>query len=78
MVFNSMVFAIFLVIVFSLYWAAPPRLRNPILLVGSYFFYGYWDWRFLSLLAISTVVDFTIGRMDGDRPRRSDVGPSSS
>ena len=62
MVFNSMVFAIFLVIAFSLYWAAPARLRNPILLVGSYIFYGYWDWRFLSLLALSTVVDYTIGR----------------
>jgi len=64
-VFNSMVFAIFLVIAFSLYWAAPARLRNPILLVGSYIFYGYWDWRFLSLLALSTVVDFTIGRWMG-------------
>jgi D-alanyl-lipoteichoic acid acyltransferase DltB (MBOAT superfamily) len=60
-VFNSTVFAIFLVVAFTFYWLAPPRLRNPILLVASYIFYGYWDWRFLGLLALSTVVDFTIG-----------------
>jgi len=61
-VFNSVIFAVFLAVVFTVYWTAPPRWRNPILLVGSYFFYGWWDWRFLSLLAISTVVDYTIGR----------------
>ncbi|NNF55494.1 MAG: MBOAT family protein [Acidimicrobiales bacterium] len=62
MLFNSIAFAIFLPVVLALYWGAPPRLRNPIVLVASYFFYGMWDWRFLSLLAISTVVDYTIGR----------------
>jgi len=61
-VFNSVIFAAFLAVVFTVYWTAPPRWRNPILLVGSYFFYGWWDWRFLSLLAISTLVDYTIGR----------------
>jgi D-alanyl-lipoteichoic acid acyltransferase DltB (MBOAT superfamily) len=57
-----MVFAVFLSVIFAVYWVAPTRLRNPILLAGSYFFYGWWDWRFLSLLLISTIVDFTIGR----------------
>ena len=62
MVFNSLVFAVFLAAIFTVYWTAPVRWRNPILLAGSYFFYGWWDWRFLSLLAISTVVDYSIGR----------------
>jgi D-alanyl-lipoteichoic acid acyltransferase DltB (MBOAT superfamily) len=66
-VFNSVIFAVFLVVAFALYWASPPRFRNPILLVGSYIFYGYWDWRFLSLLALSTAVDFTVGKLLGRR-----------
>jgi D-alanyl-lipoteichoic acid acyltransferase DltB (MBOAT superfamily) len=66
-VFNSVIFAVFLVVAFALYWASPPRFRNPILLVGSYIFYGYWDWRFLSLLALSTAVDYTVGKLLGRR-----------
>ena len=62
MVFNSVVFGVFLAVVFTVYWAVPVRFRNPILLVGSYVFYGWWDWRFLSLLVISTATDYTIGR----------------
>ncbi len=61
MLFNSVQFALFFAIVIAAYWRSPPRLRNPILLVGSYFFYANWDWRFLGLLLISTVVDFSIG-----------------
>ena len=37
-------------------------MKNPLLLVSSYFFYGYWDWRFTALLALSTIVDFFIGK----------------
>jgi len=71
LVFNSFVFVIFLGVVCTLYWAAPSRLRNPILLVGSYVFYGWWDYRFLSLLLISTVVDFAVGRrLDGEQAER--------
>ncbi len=62
MLFNSIAFGVFLPVVLTLYWVAAPRFRNSIVLVASYFFYGMWDWRFLSLLAISTVVDYTIGR----------------
>ena len=64
MLFNSFEFAIFLPIVFLLYWFAVNknlRLQNVFLLVASYIFYGWWDWRFLSLIMISTVVDYTVG-----------------
>jgi D-alanyl-lipoteichoic acid acyltransferase DltB (MBOAT superfamily) len=43
--------------------AASIRLRNALLLVASYVFYGTWDWRFLSLIALSTVIDFSCGRL---------------
>lgn len=62
LVFNSVEFAIFFALVVIAYWQLRSTLRNPILLVASYAFYAMWDWRFLSLLLISTVVDFTVGR----------------
>lgn len=62
MLFNSVEFALFLPPVLALYWALPPGRRNGLLLLASYVFYGSWDWRFLSLLWISTVADFTVGR----------------
>lgn len=64
MLFNSIDFAIFLPIVFGLFWALKSRglaWQNGILLAASYFFYGWWDWRFLGLIAFSTVVDFAVG-----------------
>ncbi len=68
MVFTSFVFFIFLPIVFVLYWfvfQGRLRAQNMLLLVASYFFYGWWDWRFLSLVAFSTVLDYTMGRLIG-------------
>lgn len=62
MSFNSVTFFVFLAIVFAAHWSAPARARNLVLVVASYVFYGWWDWRFLSLLAVSTLVDFVIGR----------------
>ncbi len=62
MLFNSFVFLFFLAVVVPLYVVLGRRWRNGFLLVASYFFYGYWDWRFLSLLAVSTGVDFFVGR----------------
>lgn len=62
MLFNSVEFALFFAIIVAAYWWSLPRFRNPILLGASYFFYANWDWRFLGLLLISTVVDFTIGQ----------------
>lgn len=64
MLFNSIDFALFLPIVFVLYWFVTNRnlgLQNFLILLASYFFYGWWDWRFLSLILFSTIVDFTIG-----------------
>jgi D-alanyl-lipoteichoic acid acyltransferase DltB (MBOAT superfamily) len=65
MIFNSIDFAIFLPIVFVLYWFVCNKninLQNILIVITSYVFYGWWDWRFLSLLLFSTIVDYTIGR----------------
>ncbi|HKX45582.1 MAG TPA: MBOAT family protein [Planctomycetota bacterium] len=64
MLFNSYDFAIFLVVVFTTYWAIAgrPRLRTAWLLAASYLFYGYWDWRFLGLILASTVLDYFVAR----------------
>lgn len=64
MLFNSIDFAIFLPIVFFLYWFVVGKnlkAQNFLLLAASYVFYGWWDWRFLSLILFSTVVDYSIG-----------------
>ena len=64
MLFNSIEFAVFLPIVFLLYWFVfnkNPRLQNAFLIAASYFFYGWWDWRFLALIACSSLVDYSIG-----------------
>ncbi|MBK6264509.1 MBOAT family protein [Marivirga sp. S37H4] len=61
MLFNSFEFALFLPITFILYWFVFQKhlkTQNFFLLVVSYVFYGWWDWRFLSLIAFSSVVDF--------------------
>ena len=65
MLFNSLDFAIFLPIVFLLYWFVSQknlRLQNALIVLASYVFYGWWDWRFLSLIIFSTVVDYLIGQ----------------
>ena len=64
MLFNSLSFAIFLPIVFAIYWGLKKNLRgqNILLLLSSYLFYGWWDARFLTLIVASTVVDFVLGR----------------
>ena len=74
MVFNSLTFAVFFVIFYAFYLMTMRRVRlqNALLLVASYVFYGWWDWRFLSLLIISTVVDYTVGRVI-DRRRPADA-----
>ena len=66
MVFNSLVFLVFFGVVYSLYRLLPHRGQNTLLLVASYFFYGWWDWRFLSLILLSTSVDFIAGRIIGN------------
>lgn len=64
MLFNSIDFAIFLPIVFTLYWFLfnnNLKLQNSLIVISSYLFYGWWDWRFLFLMLFSTLVDYTIG-----------------
>ncbi len=65
MLFNSLDFAIFLPIVFLLYWFVAQKnlkLQNALIVLASYVFYGWWDWRFLSLIIFSTVVDYLVGQ----------------
>jgi len=64
MLFNSLDFAFFLPLVFILYWFVTRKnlsLQNFLVLVSSYVFYGWWDERFLLLIAFSTVVDYLVG-----------------
>lgn len=63
MAFNSIAFALFLPIVFLLYWIFSRKLfaQNLLLLVASYFFYAYWDYRFLALLFVSSLLNFLLG-----------------
>jgi len=65
MLFNSIDFAIFLPTVFLLYWFVTNKnlnLQNFLIVAASYLFYGWWDWRFLSLILFSTIVDYSVGR----------------
>jgi len=66
MLFNSFAFAIFFPLVFILYWTIFNRknvkVRNLFLLTASYVFYGWWDWRFLSLIIISSLMDYLLGK----------------
>jgi D-alanyl-lipoteichoic acid acyltransferase DltB (MBOAT superfamily) len=75
MLFNSSIFFAFYAAFFPLYWLVHRnrRLRTSLVLVASYVFYGAWDWRFLSLIVASTVVDFYCGRAiaaSSDQKRR--------
>lgn len=65
MLFNSYTFAIFLPIVFILYWfllSKDVKKQNMFLVLASYVFYGWWDYRFLSLIFLSSLLDYFIGR----------------
>jgi D-alanyl-lipoteichoic acid acyltransferase DltB (MBOAT superfamily) len=64
MFFNSIDFAVFLPIVFILYWFVVNKNikhQNLLIVISSYVFYGWWDWRFLGLILFSTVVDYIVG-----------------
>ena len=61
MLFNSPEFAIFFIITFGFYLLLPHKWQNRMLLVASYVFYSAWDWRFLSLIVISTILDYYCG-----------------
>ena len=74
MLFSSLTFAMFFVVVYALYLVLSHRAQNRMLLVASYIFYGSWDWRFLSLILFSTFLDYFCGlRIDqasSDRTRK--------
>jgi D-alanyl-lipoteichoic acid acyltransferase DltB (MBOAT superfamily) len=64
MLFNSIEFFLFVIPIFLIYWfplSKSLKGQNLLLLIGSYFFYGWWDWRFLFLIAFSSILDYFIG-----------------
>lgn len=66
MAFNSLQYAGFLAVVLALHWSLHGRARTTLLLVASYVFYGWWDFRFLGLLALSSLIDFVVGQQIAD------------
>jgi alginate O-acetyltransferase complex protein AlgI len=71
MLFNSAAFAVFLPAMLGVYWALRGSARRGALLLGSYFFYAWWDWRFTGLLLLSTIVDYCCGRAMERQPAPS-------
>lgn len=72
MLFNSLVFLLFLPIVFAGYWflfGKSLRLQNLFVVVASYVFYGWWDWRFLLLIALTSAVAWGTGLLIARRQR---------
>jgi len=72
MLFNSLEFFLFLPIVFGLYWVIGGKRiksQNVLIALASYVFYGWWDWRFLSLILFSTLVDYSIGLALGKKEK---------
>jgi len=63
MLFDTPIYILFLTIIITIYWRLEHKAQNWMLLLASYFFYGWWDWRFLSLIFISTVVDYYCARL---------------
>ena len=61
MIFNSIAFLVFIATFLPLYFSLKGKARLLLCLVGSYFFYGWWDWRFLSLIVTSTLIDYFVG-----------------
>lgn len=68
MFFNSLEYLFFLPLVFIVYWSLRKKLlwQNSLLLLASYFFYGLWDYRFLSLIILSSFTDYWVGRRMGE------------
>ena len=61
MLFNSVPFLVFLPLFLATYFATRGTARLAVCLAGSYLFYGWWDWRFLGLIALSTGIDYAVG-----------------
>ncbi len=74
MLFNSIDFAIFIPVVFALYWIVKSKeikAQNALLLIASYTFYAFWDWRFLSLIVFSSLTDYIIGNRLSETTNKS-------
>ncbi len=75
MLFNSPVYLFFLPVVFAIYWFVKGKnfkFQNLVLIISSYVFYGWWDWRFTSLILLSTIVDYFCGLKIYHSRRRSE------
>jgi alginate O-acetyltransferase complex protein AlgI len=79
MLFNSIEFIVFLGVVYATYLVLPFRLQNYLLLAAGYFFYGWWDVRFLFLISLSTTLDYWLGLVldRGKLTRREAVVPAT-
>jgi alginate O-acetyltransferase complex protein AlgI len=71
MLFDTPIYFLFLTLVVCIYWRLARRSQNLFLLVSSYVFYGWWDWRFLFLMGTSTLVDYALGLKIGQEQRPS-------
>jgi alginate O-acetyltransferase complex protein AlgI len=64
MTFTTITFALFLIIVFGVYWSIRRKTwQNVFLLAASYIFYGCWDYRFCGLLLVTNLIDYTVARL---------------
>ena len=75
MLFLSLFFLVFFPVFFLLYWYVFDRrvkAQNILVLAGSYFFYGWWDWRFLLLLAGSSLLNYVLGLLMARTDRQRD------
>jgi D-alanyl-lipoteichoic acid acyltransferase DltB (MBOAT superfamily) len=61
MVFNSLVFLVFFAVVYAAYRVLPHKGQNVLIVLASYFFYGWWDWRFAGLLAVTSLASWASG-----------------
>jgi D-alanyl-lipoteichoic acid acyltransferase DltB (MBOAT superfamily) len=66
LLFDTPIYFLFLTLVVFIYWRLSWRRQNAFLLFASYFFYGWWDWRFLLLMIFSTIVDYFIAQKIAD------------
>jgi alginate O-acetyltransferase complex protein AlgI len=76
MTFNSIQYVVFLLLVIGVVWSIRSRWRNPVILLASYAFYASWDWRFLGLIVVSTLIGYTSGlALEGtdDETKRKEI-----
>jgi D-alanyl-lipoteichoic acid acyltransferase DltB (MBOAT superfamily) len=71
MLFDTPLYLLFLILAVAVYWRLAFHAQNRFLLAASYFFYGWWDWRFLLLMIGSTVVDYVIAKRIADTEDRT-------